>query len=54
MALAYLEHYRKAVLKAVENGSVHEIVPHGGHGPIREILGSTLAGPGSMGRRPVP
>ncbi|MGA2701873.1 MAG: DUF2252 family protein [Isosphaeraceae bacterium] len=41
MALAYLENYRKAVLKAVESGSVHEIVPHGGHGPIQEILGST-------------
>jgi uncharacterized protein (DUF2252 family) len=41
MALAYLEHYRKAVLKSVEIGSVHEIVPHGGHSPIQEILGST-------------
>jgi uncharacterized protein (DUF2252 family) len=41
MALAYLEQYRGAVLKAVETGSVHEIVPHGGHGPIQEILGST-------------
>jgi uncharacterized protein (DUF2252 family) len=41
MALAYLEHYRTAVLKAVENGSLHESVPHGGHGPIQEILGST-------------
>jgi hypothetical protein len=41
MALAYLENYRKAVRKGVERGSVHEIVPHGGHGPIQEILGST-------------
>jgi uncharacterized protein (DUF2252 family) len=41
MALAYLEQYRKAVLKGAQNGSVHEIVPHGGHGPIQEILGST-------------
>ena len=41
MALAYLENYREAVLKAVKSGSVHEIVPHGGHGPIQEILGST-------------
>jgi len=41
MALAYLENYRHAVLKAVASGSVHEIVPHGGHGPIQEILGST-------------
>ena len=41
MALAYLENYREAVKKAVETGSVHEIVPHGGHGPIQEILGST-------------
>ena len=41
MALAYLENYREAVLKAVESRSVHEIVPHGGHGPIQEILGST-------------
>ena len=41
MALAYLESYRAAVLKAVKSGSVHEIVPHGGHGPIQEILGST-------------
>jgi uncharacterized protein (DUF2252 family) len=41
MALAYLENYREAVLKAVETRSVHEIVPHGGHGPIQEILGST-------------
>jgi uncharacterized protein (DUF2252 family) len=28
------------VLKAVKSGSVHEIFPHGGHGPIQEILGS--------------
>jgi uncharacterized protein (DUF2252 family) len=41
MALAYLENYREAVDKAVETGSIHEIVPHGGHGPIQEILGST-------------
>ncbi len=41
MALAYLDSYRAAVLKAVKRGSVHEIVPHGGHGPIQEILGST-------------
>lgn len=41
MALSYLEHYRKAMLEAVEKDSVHEIVPHGGHGPIQEILGST-------------
>jgi uncharacterized protein (DUF2252 family) len=41
MALAYLENYRKAVRKGVKRGSVHEIVPHGGHGPIQEILGST-------------
>jgi hypothetical protein len=41
MALAYLEKYREAVLKAVETGSIHEILPHGGHGPIQEILGST-------------
>jgi uncharacterized protein (DUF2252 family) len=41
MALAYLENYRESVLKAVETGTVHEIVPHGGHGPIQEILGST-------------
>jgi uncharacterized protein (DUF2252 family) len=41
MALAYLEKYRGAVLKAVETGSVHEIIPHGGGGPIQEILGST-------------
>ena len=41
MALAYLENYREAVLKAVETRSVHEIVPHGGHGPIQEILGTT-------------
>ena len=41
MALAYLKNYRNAVLKAVESRSIHEIVPHGGHGPIQEILGST-------------
>jgi uncharacterized protein (DUF2252 family) len=41
MALAYLENYREGVLKGVETGSVHEIVPHGGHGPIQAILGST-------------
>ena len=41
MALAFLENYRDAVLKAVSTGTVHEIVPHGGHGPIQEILGST-------------
>ena len=41
MALAYLENYREAVLKAVKSGSIHEIGPHGGHGPIQEILGST-------------
>jgi uncharacterized protein (DUF2252 family) len=41
MALAYLENYRKAVRKAVERGEIHEIIPHGGHGPIQEILGST-------------
>jgi uncharacterized protein (DUF2252 family) len=41
MALAYLENYREAVLKAVQSGTVHEIVPHGGRGPIQEILGST-------------
>jgi uncharacterized protein (DUF2252 family) len=41
MALTFLEHYRKALLYAVENRSVPEIVPHGGHGPIQEILGST-------------
>ncbi len=41
MTLAYLENYRDAVLKAVASGSVHEIVPHGGHGPIQEILGDT-------------
>ncbi len=40
MALAYLENYREGVLKAVASGSVHEIGPHGGHGPIQEILGS--------------
>jgi uncharacterized protein (DUF2252 family) len=41
MALACLENYRQAMLKAVASGSVHKIVPHGGHGPIQEILGST-------------
>jgi uncharacterized protein (DUF2252 family) len=41
MALAFLDKYRKALLAAVKKGSVHEIVPHGGHGPIQEILGST-------------
>jgi uncharacterized protein (DUF2252 family) len=41
MALAYLENYRAAVLKAVESGSIHEIAPHGGRGPIQEILGAT-------------
>jgi uncharacterized protein (DUF2252 family) len=39
--LAFLERYRKALLASVKKGSVHEIVPHGGHGPIQEILGST-------------
>ncbi len=41
MALAFLENYREFVLKAVASGSIHEIVPHGGHGPIQEILGAT-------------
>src|SRR5271157_5908387 len=41
MARAYLENYRKAVLEGVESGSVHEIVPHGGHAPLQEILDST-------------
>ena len=41
MALAYLENYRAAVLKAVTSGSIHEIIPRGGHGPIQEILGDT-------------
>jgi uncharacterized protein (DUF2252 family) len=41
MALAFLENYRQAVLKAVQSGTIHEIGPHGGHGPIQEILGAT-------------
>jgi uncharacterized protein (DUF2252 family) len=40
MALAFLDRYRKALLASVKKGSVHRIVPHGGHGPIQEILGS--------------
>jgi uncharacterized protein (DUF2252 family) len=42
MALAYLEHYRQALLQATRNESVGEIVPHGGHSPIQELLGSTV------------
>ncbi len=44
MALAYLEHYRKSILAAVEAGTVGEIAPRSGHGPIWELLGSTASG----------
>jgi uncharacterized protein (DUF2252 family) len=44
MALAYLEHYRKAILAATRVGAVGEVAPHSGHGAIWELLGSTASG----------
>jgi uncharacterized protein (DUF2252 family) len=44
MALAYLEHYRKAVLAATNAGAVGEVAPRSGHGAIWELLGSTASG----------
>jgi uncharacterized protein (DUF2252 family) len=44
MALAYLAHYRKAVLAAVEAGAVGEVAPRSGHGVIWELLGTTASG----------
>jgi uncharacterized protein (DUF2252 family) len=41
MALSYLEHYRKAVGKVIEDGSIPDLTPHGGRGPIQEILGDS-------------
>ena len=41
MALAYLEHYRRAMLEAVGAGEVGEVAPKSGQGPIWELLGST-------------
>ncbi len=42
MVLAYLANYRKTMLDAAEEDPVHESGPHGGHGPIQELLGSTV------------
>jgi uncharacterized protein (DUF2252 family) len=44
MALAYLEHYRKAVLAATRAGAVGEVAPRSGHGAIWELLGTTASG----------
>jgi uncharacterized protein (DUF2252 family) len=44
MALAYLEHYRIAILAATRAGAVGEVAPHSGHGAIWELLGSTASG----------
>lgn len=44
MALAYLEHYRKAILAATSAGAVGEVAPRSGHGAIWELLGSTASG----------
>ena len=44
MALAYLEHYREAILAATRVGAVGEVAPHSGHGAIWELLGSTASG----------
>src|SRR4029077_3980251 len=44
MALAYLEHYRKAVLAAIKAGGVGEVAPRSGRGPIWELLGTTASG----------
>jgi uncharacterized protein (DUF2252 family) len=44
MALAYLEHYRTAILAATSAGAVGEVAPRSGHGAIWELLGSTASG----------
>jgi uncharacterized protein (DUF2252 family) len=44
MALAYLAHYQKAVLAAVEAGAVGEVAPRSGRGAIWELLGTTAGG----------
>jgi uncharacterized protein (DUF2252 family) len=44
MALAYLEHYRKAILAATSAGAVGEVAPRSGRGAIWELLGSTSSG----------
>ncbi len=41
MALAYLEHYRRATLEAVGAGKVGEVAPRSGQGAIWELLGTT-------------
>jgi uncharacterized protein (DUF2252 family) len=44
MALAFLEHYRKAIMAATSAGAVGEVAPRSGRGAIWELLGSTASG----------
>jgi uncharacterized protein (DUF2252 family) len=44
VALAYLDHYRKAVLAAIGAGAVGEVAPRSGRGAIWELLGTTASG----------
>jgi uncharacterized protein (DUF2252 family) len=44
MALAFLEHYRKAIREATSAGTVGEVAPRSGRGAIWELLGSTASG----------
>ncbi len=37
MALAFLDEYRAAVVRAVAEGTIGEITPKGGHGPVWEL-----------------
>jgi uncharacterized protein (DUF2252 family) len=44
MALAYLKHYRQAILAASGTVAVGEVAPRSGRGSIWELLGSTASG----------
>jgi uncharacterized protein (DUF2252 family) len=44
MALAFLEHYRAAMLTAIEAGVIGEVAPRSGRGAIWELLGTTAGG----------
>jgi len=44
MALAYLQHYRQAILAASGLDAVGEVAPRSGRGAIWELLGSTASG----------
>ncbi|MGE5194505.1 MAG: DUF2252 family protein [Deltaproteobacteria bacterium] len=45
IALAFLDHYRSAVVEAVKSGRLREISPRSGDGPVWDLLNKTALAP---------